>query len=133
MVAVRVPLLLLVPVLLPADHVVSGLMLVTSLTYVAGWILGDLMLRRRFGSLGSRETLGQVGRIAVASLVAGILGELVVRAVGSVVGTSTTGSLVTVLIGTVVIGAAALAGTMVARVPELRGLLARVRTRLGRG
>ena len=41
MVAVRVPLLLLVPVLVGPAHVVAGLMLVTSITYVAGWVIGD--------------------------------------------------------------------------------------------
>jgi putative peptidoglycan lipid II flippase len=133
MVAVRVPLLLLVPALVSPQHVVAGLMLVTSVTYVAGWVIGDVLLHRRFGALGNRETLGQVGRIAVASAAAGVLGELVVRGVSSVVGTSTAGSLVTLLIGTVVIGTAALAGTMVARVPELREPLAAVRARIGRG
>jgi putative peptidoglycan lipid II flippase len=133
MVAVRVPLLLLVPAVVSAQHVVAGLMVVTSVTYVAGWVIGDVLLRRRFGDLRTRETLGQVARIAVASAAAGVLGELVVRSVTHLVGTSTAGSLVTLLIGTVVIGAAALAGTMVARVPELLGPLAAVRARIGRG
>jgi putative peptidoglycan lipid II flippase len=133
MVAVRVPLLLLVPVLVSPAHVVEGLMVVTSVTYVAGWILGDLTLRRRFGSLRTRETFAPVLRIAAASAAAGVLGEIVVRIVRSMTGTSTAGSLVTLLIGTVVIGAAALAGTMVARVPELREPLAALRARFGRG
>jgi putative peptidoglycan lipid II flippase len=133
MVGVRVPLLLLVPVLVPPEHVVAGLMLVTSITYVAGWVFGDLTLRRRLGDLRTRETAAPLLRIAGASAVAGLLGELVVRTLGSVVGTATAGSLVTLVVGTVVIGAAALAGTMVARVPELREPLAAVRARLGRG
>jgi putative peptidoglycan lipid II flippase len=133
MVAIRVPLLLLVGFTVSPEHVVTGLMVVTSITYLAGWGLGDVLLRRRFGALRSGEALSMVSRIAVASAVAGILGELVVRAVTHLVGTTWTGSLVTVLIGTVVIGAAALAGTMVARVPELRGPLAAVRARIGRG
>jgi putative peptidoglycan lipid II flippase len=133
MVAVRVPLLLLVPVLVPPAHVVAGLMVVTSVTYVAGWIIGDVMLRRRFGDLRTGETLAPVLRIAAVSAAAGLLGEIVVRLVGSVVGASTAGSLVTLLIGTVVIGAAAIAGAMVIRVPEIREPLAAVRARLGRG
>jgi putative peptidoglycan lipid II flippase len=133
MIAVRVPLLLLVPVLVPPEQVVAGLMLVTSVTYVAGWVFGDLTLRRRLGDLHTRETAAVLLRIAAASAAAGLLGALVVRALGSVVGTATAGSLVTLVVGTVVIGAAALAGTMVARVPELREPLAAVRARLGRG
>jgi putative peptidoglycan lipid II flippase len=133
MVAVRVPLLLLVGALVDPQHVVAGLMVVTSVTYVAGWVIGDLMLRRRIGDLHSRETLLVVARIAAVSIGAGLLGELVVRGLHSVVGNGTAGSLVTLLVGTVVIGAAALAGTMVARVPELREPLAAVRARFGRG
>ena len=35
-------------------------MLVTSVTYVAGWVIGDLALRRRLGGLRTRETFGPV-------------------------------------------------------------------------
>src|SRR4029450_9907265 len=45
MVAIRVPLLLLVPVVVGPDQVVAGLMVVTSLTYVAGWLIGHHTLR----------------------------------------------------------------------------------------
>ena len=38
-------LLLLVPAVLGPEDVVAGLMLVTSVTYVVGWVLGDLALR----------------------------------------------------------------------------------------
>jgi putative peptidoglycan lipid II flippase len=133
MVAVRVPLLLLVPVLVSPQHVVAGLMVVTSVTYVAGWILGDVMLRRRLGLIGTGETVGPLLRITAAAAAAGILGALVVHFLDSLVGSTRAGSLVTLVVGTVVIGAAALAGTMVARVPELREPLAAVRARFGRG
>ena len=133
MVAVRVPLLLLVPAVVPPEHVVAGLMLVTSVTYVAGWILGDVALRRRLGALGSRGTFASLARIAAASVLAGLLGQLVRIVTDDVFGSSATGSLGTVVVGTVVIGAAAVAGLVVARVPELREPLAAVRARRGRG
>jgi putative peptidoglycan lipid II flippase len=133
MVTVRVPLLLLVPVLVEPEQVVAGLMLATSATYVAGWVLGDLALRRRLGSLQTRATLVQVARVAVVSLVAGLLGWLVLIVTDDLLGTSTAGSLGRVLLGTVVIGAAALAGLVVARVPEIREPLAAVRARVRRG
>jgi putative peptidoglycan lipid II flippase len=133
MVAVRVPLLLLVPVLVPPEQVVAGLMLATSLTYVAGWVLGDVALRRRLGSLRTGDTLGRVARVAAASLVAGLLGQLVLIVTDDLLGSSTAGSLARVLLGTVVIGAAALAGLVVARVPEIREPLAAVRARVRRG
>jgi putative peptidoglycan lipid II flippase len=133
MVAVRVPLLLAVPAVVAPEHVVAGLMLVTSVTYVAGWVLGDLALRRRLGGLQTRATFGPLARMALASAAAGLLGWLVVRLTDDLFGTSTAGSLATVLVGTVVIGGAALAGLVVTRVSEIREPLAVVRSRSGRG
>jgi putative peptidoglycan lipid II flippase len=133
MVTVRVPLLLLVPAVLEPDHVVAGLMFVTSITYVAGWVIGDVALRRRLGGLRTRETFGPVLRVAAAALVAGGVGWIVRNVTDDLVGTSPTGSLVTVLVGTVVIGGVALAGLVIARVPEIREPLAALRGRRGRG
>jgi putative peptidoglycan lipid II flippase len=133
MVAVRVPLLLLVPAVVAPHDVVAGLMFVTSVTYVAGWVLGDIALRRRLGTLRTRETLFPLLRIAIVSVAAAAIGWVVTNVTDHLLGTSTAGSLGTVLIGTVVIGAAALAGLVVARVPELREPLAAVRARVGRG
>ncbi|MCZ2858822.1 murein biosynthesis integral membrane protein MurJ [Blastococcus sp. VKM Ac-2987] len=132
MVAVRVPLLVLVPVVVGPELVVAGLMLVTSLTYIAGWIIGDLALRRRFGGLRTRETFGPLARIAAVAVAAGLVGGLVRIVTDDLLGRSTTGSLLQVLIGTVVVGGVALVGLVVARVPELREPLAAVRARLGR-
>jgi putative peptidoglycan lipid II flippase len=133
MVAVRVPLLLLVPAVVGPDDVVAGLMLVTSVTYVAGWVIGHVALHRRLGGLRTRETLGPVLRMAVASAVAGAAGWLVQNVTNDLVGTSPAGSLVTVLVGTVVVGGVALAGLVIARVPEIREPLAALRGRRGRG
>nr|WP_281371529.1 murein biosynthesis integral membrane protein MurJ [Petropleomorpha daqingensis] len=133
MVAVRVPLLLLVPVVVGPEHVVAGLMFVTSVTYVAGWVLGDVALRRVLGAVRTRETLAPVLRIAGVSAAAGLLGWAVVALLGHVLGTSVAGSLGTLLVGTVVIGVAVAAGFVVARVPEVREPLEAVRARFGRG
>jgi putative peptidoglycan lipid II flippase len=133
MVAVRVPLLLLVPAVVEPDSVVAGLMLVTSITYVAGWVIGDIALRRRLGGLRTRRTLGPVLRIAAAAAVAAGVGRLVRNVTDDLVGTPVTGSLVTVLVGTVVIGGVALAGLVIARVPEIREPLAALRGRRERG
>jgi putative peptidoglycan lipid II flippase len=132
MVAVRVPLLLAVPAVVEPRDVVAGLMLATSLTYVAGWILGDVALRNRLGTLRTRQTLPALLRIGGASAAGGMAAWLVVHAIGNLFGTGTAGSLVTVVIGTVVTGAVALAGLVVARVPELAEPLAAVRARVGR-
>jgi putative peptidoglycan lipid II flippase len=108
-------------------------MLVTGVTYVAGWVLGDLALRRRLGSLRSRETFGPVGRMAAVSIAAGGSGWLVLNVTDDLLGDGAAGSLARVLIGTVVIGGAALAGLVVARVPEIREPLAAIRSRRERG
>jgi putative peptidoglycan lipid II flippase len=133
MVAVRVPLLLLVPAVVEPDHVVAGLMLVTGITYVAGWVIGDVALRRRLGSLHTGRTFGPLLRMTAVSVVAGGAGWLVRNVTDDLVGTSPAGSLVTVLVGTVVIGGVALAGLVIARVPEIREPLAALRGRRGRG
>jgi putative peptidoglycan lipid II flippase len=133
MVAVRVPLLLLVPALVEPGHVVAGLMLVTSITYVVGWVIGDLVLRARLGGLATKETFVPVARMIAVSAVAGAVGWLVLEVTDDLFGSSVAGSLGKVLIGTVVIGGVALAGLVVARVPEVREPLAAVRARMGRG
>ncbi|TQN40732.1 putative peptidoglycan lipid II flippase [Blastococcus colisei] len=133
MVAVRVPLLLLVPAVVEPEDVVAGLMLVTSITYVAGWVIGDVALRRRLGGLRTRATFGPLLRVTAVSVVAGAVGLLVRNVTDDLVGTSPGGSLVTVLVGTVVIGGVALAGLVIARVPEIREPLAALRERKGRG
>jgi putative peptidoglycan lipid II flippase len=133
MVAVRVPLLVLVPTVVDPDRVVAGLMLVTGLTYVAGWVLGQVALRRRLGGLRTRDTLPTLALVAAVSAVAGLLGWAALALLDDSLGRSVAGSLAGVLIGTVVIGVAAFTGLALARVPELRGPLAAVRARLGRG
>jgi putative peptidoglycan lipid II flippase len=133
MVAIRVPLLLLVPVVAAPEQVVAGLMLVTSITYVVGWVIGDLALRRRLGGLATKETFEPVARMIAVSVVAGAAGWLALYVTDDLFGATAAGSLGKVLIGTVVIGGVALAGLVVARVPEVREPLAAVRARMGRG
>jgi putative peptidoglycan lipid II flippase len=133
MVGIRVPLLVAVPAVVAAEHVVAGLMLVTSITYVAGWAIGAVALRRRLGPMPLRDTFLPVVRIALVSAVAGGVGWLVLKVTDDLLGTTVAGSLARVLIGTVVIGGVALGGLVVARVPEIRGPLAAVRARTGRG
>jgi putative peptidoglycan lipid II flippase len=133
MVAVRVPLLLVVGAVVAPQHVVAGLMLVTSITYVAGWVIGDLALRRRLGGLATKETFEPVARMIAVSAVAGAAGWLALYVTDDLFGATAAGSLGKVLIGTVVIGGVALAGLVVARVPEVREPLTAVRARMGRG
>jgi putative peptidoglycan lipid II flippase len=132
MVAVRVPLLLLVPLVVGPDHVVAGLMVATSATYVVGWVVGNIALRRALGTGVSTGAQGTVLRMAAVAAVAALVGGLVVHLTDGVLGHSVPGSLATIVLGTVVIGIAVVAGAVVAKVPEVSGLVAGVRARLGR-
>jgi putative peptidoglycan lipid II flippase len=132
MVAVRVPLVLLVPLVVEPRHVVAGLMLVTSITFVVGWVVGDVALRRRLGTLRGRRVLGTLLKLSAVTVVAGLLGWAAVALLDGVLGRSVPGSLGTLVVGTVVIGVAVVAGAVLVKVPEVTGALAGVRARLGR-
>ncbi|MBN9103206.1 MULTISPECIES: murein biosynthesis integral membrane protein MurJ [unclassified Pseudonocardia] len=69
-VVVKIPLLLLCPVLLAPADVVLGLAAANSVSFVAGAVLGQVLLRRRLGRVPTGEVLSTVGRTLVASLVA---------------------------------------------------------------
>ncbi|QNG39141.1 murein biosynthesis integral membrane protein MurJ [Geodermatophilaceae bacterium NBWT11] len=132
MVAVRVPLLFAVPAVVEPRHVVAGLMVVTSLTYVTGWVVGDLALRRRLGALRTGDAAASVLKLLAVSVVAGALGwGALTLTTGTEPGTFAE-SLATLLIGTVVIGTAVVVGVVLAKVPEVSGPVAAIRSRLGR-
>jgi putative peptidoglycan lipid II flippase len=133
MVAVRLPLLVAVPHVVGWDHAVAGVMVATSVTYLVGWAVGDVLLRRRLGaSTRGNGVLLNVLRMALVSAVAAVVGGLVTTITDTAFGRSVSGSLVTLLVGTVVIGAAVVAGAVVARVPEFGAPVTAVRARLGR-
>jgi putative peptidoglycan lipid II flippase len=69
-VVVKIPLLLLCPVLLPQGDVVLGLAAANSFSFVAGAVLGQVLLRRKLGRIFTGEVLSIVGRTLAAALVA---------------------------------------------------------------
>jgi putative peptidoglycan lipid II flippase len=132
MVAVRVPLLLLIPALVSPEYVVAGMMVATSATYVVGWVVGSIALQRQLGVRSGPDAGRTVARMALVSAVAAVLGWVAVSLAGRSLGESVPGSLGTVVLGTVVIGSAVVAGAVVVGVPEVRAALTSVRARLGR-
>ena len=118
--------------LVDPEHVVAGLMIATSATYVAGWVVGSVALQRKLGVRASSEAGQTVARMLLVSVVAAVLGWVAVSLAGRSLGESVPGSLATVVLGTVVIGSAVVAGAVMVGVPELRDALAGVRARLGR-
>jgi putative peptidoglycan lipid II flippase len=72
-VAVKVPLLLVCPLLLPAEDVVLGLAAANAVSFLVGAVLGQVLLRRRMGRIPTGEVLASVGRALLASIVGGLV------------------------------------------------------------
>jgi putative peptidoglycan lipid II flippase len=68
-VLVKVVLMLLSPLLLPPTQVVLGLAAANSAAYVAGAVLGQVLLRRRLGRLPTGTILATAGRALVAAAI----------------------------------------------------------------
>lgn len=135
-VAVKVPLLLVCPVLLPPEQVVLGLTAANSASFVVGALAGQLALRRRLGDLRSREVLNTIGRTGIASVVAGAVAYAVVT---FLVGeppmawtTPQTGWFV-LTVGGAVFGVVILVGLWLLRTPEMEPVWRRLRRRPGLG
>jgi putative peptidoglycan lipid II flippase len=80
-VLVKIPMLLVCPVLLPADQVVLGLAAANGLSFVVGAVLGQLWLRHRLGPLDTTATLVTFGKTALGCAVGGLAGAGLVLAV----------------------------------------------------
>lgn len=128
-VGVKIPLLLTAGAVLPPERVVLGLATANGLSFVFGAVLGQVVLHRRLGRLGTGAVLGALLRMLAASGVAGLaaLGAvLLVRRFLPVLGP--------VAGAWADLGVAALVGVPVAalamvvlRVPELAALRSRLR------
>jgi putative peptidoglycan lipid II flippase len=68
-VAVKIPLMLACPAFLPPQDVVLGLAAANSASFVAGAVLGQLLLRRRIGRVTTGSMLATAGKALVASVV----------------------------------------------------------------
>jgi putative peptidoglycan lipid II flippase len=77
-VGVKIPLLLACPLVLPAEQVVLGLAAANGASFVFGAVLGQILLHRRLGGLGTARVLATVTRTAVAALAAALLAAGVV-------------------------------------------------------
>ena len=111
MVAVRIPLLIAC-VNLPAPLIVPGMALGTTVSYLAGAIVGEIWLRHRYGPMATRRTLVTLGKMTVASLVGALiaagLGLLLTDGTVDTLGESLVQVLICAPIGLVVIAGIAL-------------------------
>jgi putative peptidoglycan lipid II flippase len=77
-VAVKIPLLLICPLLLPSREVVLGLAAANGVSFVAGAALGQVLLRRRLGRIPTLAVASTTGRTLLASLAGALVAALVV-------------------------------------------------------
>jgi putative peptidoglycan lipid II flippase len=74
MVLVKIPMLLLCPVLLSAGDVVLGLAAANSASFIVGAVVGQVWLRHRLGALDTSSMAVTFGKTAVASTFGGLAG-----------------------------------------------------------
>ena len=129
MVAAKVLLCLGAAAVLPNRHLVAGLAVATSLSYVVGTVAGEVLLRRRFGTLGT----GRVVRAAAGFLLLSVLAALAAWGALALVtgwlGTRPVGSGVAIVLGSLVALGVLVASTLVWRSTELDDVLRGLRGR----
>jgi putative peptidoglycan lipid II flippase len=130
MVAAKIAIAALIPAVLPDRHVVTGLAVATSASYVVGLLLGEVLLRRRFGRVRSGLVLRTTARLALLSAFGGLAAWGVLVLVTDRLGRGVGGSAVAVLLGSLagLLVLAALASRW--QVAELRELTAALRGRV---
>ncbi len=133
-VAVKIPLLVATPYVLPPQWVVLGLAAANSLSFVVGSILGQILLHRRLGRLGTGVVLGVLVRVAVASVFGAVLAFGVVLLIGPALPAvgPVAGSWIELLIATVIGGPAVVVAMLALRVPEVAALRRRVTGKMAR-
>jgi putative peptidoglycan lipid II flippase len=77
MMAVKVSLSLLTPLVLAPGHVVYGLTFANSAAFVFGWVAGEVCLRKRLGDLDTRRIVVTLVRSLLAALAAAAVALLV--------------------------------------------------------
>ena len=110
------------------DTVLYGLVFTNSLTFVIGWLVGEIWLRYRLGPLGSRRFLNTLGKTFAASALGGALAWLVTLGADALIpGPASTGTGWLQFVLAIVVGAVAIIGLMsVFRVAELRPVIGRI-------
>ena len=126
MVAVRVPVALLVPLLVEPENVVPALGAVNALSFCVGAVVGQTLLRRKFGHVDTWRIL-RTGAVVAGFAAVGVGAAYLV--VGWVIpnADSPLRSLVAVGIGSVVLGIVLGFALWLVRLPEIRDTVAGLR------
>jgi putative peptidoglycan lipid II flippase len=125
---VKIPLLLLSAVLLPAPDVVLGLAAANSASFLVGAVAGQLLLRRRLGRIPTGAVLSTVGRALLAALVAGLLAFGAVQLVGGLLAGSgpPARAWLELVVAVLVIGPVSVLGMRLLRVREMNPFVSRL-------
>lgn len=117
---------------LPPANVVEGLMWGNTVSYLVAVVVSGWLLGRRLGGLDARRVLRTVVRLAVASVVGGLLAWAVAVGVQDRLGSGTLPAIAVLVAGCLVGGIAYLAVALRLGVGEVHQVTGRLRSRLGR-
>lgn len=129
MVVVRIALCLAVPHVVAPDRVVAGLAFVNSLSFVPGVLLGEVLLRGRFGALQSGRVLRTTIRLVLASAAGGGVAYGIRAVVERAFGAQFEGAAIALVLGSVLGGAVMLFVALRLRVAELGDVVGSLRRR----
>jgi putative peptidoglycan lipid II flippase len=128
-VAIKVPLMLACPAVLPAEDVVLGLAAANALSFIAGAGLGQLLLRRKLGRVPTGSVLGTACRALLAAVVGGTaaLGVVALLDAGPLAGLSPlVRAWVVLAVAVVVTGPITVVGMHLMRVREVGAVINRL-------
>lgn len=118
--------------LMPPQYVLHALMVVNTISYLAGMLVGGILLRRRVGPLHMGQTLSNFARVAVATLPAVLVALGTSTLATQFLGDERLGSAVALLVGLSLGGAIYIGLAMVLRVKEIQEVLGAFTRRLKR-
>lgn len=131
-VAFRLAICFIVPAILPAHQVVIGLAVANSLSFVVGLVLGDVLLRKRFGPLGTGRLVRTSTQMLIASVIGGFVAWLALFVITHELGSGRAGYTLATIVGCLAGGAVAFIVAMRMRVEDLAAAVGRIRQQLGR-
>jgi putative peptidoglycan lipid II flippase len=132
MTAVKIPLLYLASSVLEPTNVVLGVMMVNSLVFVVGAVMGQVWLWVKLGNLRSRRVLGVILFTVVASGLGALAAALIAQLVPSFLGDIGTAWVTLILQG--IVGLVVSFGVLIAlKVEELAPVTRRISGLLRRG
>ncbi|MEU9505549.1 murein biosynthesis integral membrane protein MurJ [Micromonospora sp. NPDC048170] len=131
-VALRIGVQIVLFAAFSASFAAAGMMIGNALSYLAAAVASAWLLRPRIGRIGLGGIMRTLGRVAVATLGAAIVGLIVVKLLPGDDTPTRLEAIVQLVIGGAVIGGTYLGLAMVLRIGEITEVVGMVRRRLGR-